>query len=114
MLYLHLPETFYKVHRSLILTKVPRLPLIYFDLEDDDGDEHFLDESLHNVNLLMYWLYHGELPLMVKINRDGAFDGMSWDPIEFYMFARKLSAFELMDCVRKVLPFPGQSRLSSQ
>jgi hypothetical protein len=111
MLHLHIneQETFYQVHRSLILTKIPRLPLIYFDL-DDEEDEHTLDESLHNVNLMVYWLYHEKLPLMVKIKRAGMFDGMTWDPIEFYMFAQKLYAFELMDCIREVLPLPGQSR----
>jgi hypothetical protein len=112
MLHLHIneQETFYQVHRSLILTKIPRLPLIYFDLDDEEEDEHTLDESLHNVNLMIYWLYHEKLPLMVKIKRAGVFDGMTWDPIEFYMFAQKLYAFELMDCIREVLPLPGQSR----
>jgi hypothetical protein len=112
MLFLHLKdvETFFKVHRSLMLAKIPRLPLIYFDLEDEDEDEHTLDESLHNVNLMIYWLYHEKLPPMAKIKHAGAFDGMTWDPIELYKFARRIYAFEFMDCIRNSLPHSSQSR----
>jgi hypothetical protein len=108
-MYLHLKnfDTFYKVHRSVILDKIPHLPLIYYDLDDEDENEHTLDESLHNANLLMYWLYHENLPPLVRIERDGIFEGMTWDGIEFCKFATKLSAFKLIDCISKVYSFLG-------
>jgi hypothetical protein len=99
MLILHLKETFYKVHRNLILSRIPRLPLIYHDFDDEDEDEHTLDESLHDVNLMMYWLYHEKLPPRVKIQRAGVLGGMTWDSYKLFKFATRLSAFELMKCI---------------
>jgi hypothetical protein len=106
MLHLHLGETVFKVHKSVILTKIPRLPLLYADLNDEDEPEHFLTESLHNVNLLMYWIYHECLPPLAVMKRPTSygvsqFEGLNWDRIELYKFAEKLWAFELMECITR-------------
>jgi hypothetical protein len=101
MMYLYLKETVFRVHRTVLLSKIPRLPLIYADLDPEEEDEHLLNESLHNINLLMYWIYHESLPPIVAIKRSNELKGMTWDPIEFYMFAAKLWAYELMDCIEK-------------
>jgi hypothetical protein len=95
------------VHRTLLLSKIPTLPLIYADLDPEENDEHLLNESLHNINLLMYWIYHENLPPVVPIKRFGILEGTTWDPIEFYMFAEKLRAFELMECITKCSTRPN-------
>jgi hypothetical protein len=77
MLILHMTETFYKVHRNLILSKIPSLPLIYHDFHDEDENEHSLDESLHDVNLMMYWVYHEKLPPRVRIKHAGVVGGLT-------------------------------------
>lgn len=103
MLILHLKDTeaIYKVHRTLILSKIPELPLIYHDLEDDDENEHTLDEPLHNVNLMIYWVYHEELPPRVKIKRAGTVDGRTWDRYELAKFALRIRALELLKCINQ-------------
>ncbi len=100
-MYLHLKETVFKVHRTVLLSKIPSLPLLYNDLEPEEADEHFLNEPLHNINLMIYWIYHECLPPIATIKRFGILEGTTWDPIELYLFAEKLRAFELMHCITK-------------
>jgi hypothetical protein len=99
MLVLNLKDTktFYKVHRTVILSKIPELPLIYHDLEDED----IVDESLHNVNLMIYWVYHEELPPRVMVKRDGKVEGRTWDRYELAKFALRIRALELMKCINQ-------------
>ncbi|KAE9367763.1 hypothetical protein N431DRAFT_514313 [Stipitochalara longipes BDJ] len=91
-LHLVLAETSYKVPKELILSKIPCLPSIYFDLTDEEEDEHKLDESLHNVNLMLYWVKRAE-----------EVDGMTWDAYELIKFARRLLAKELVDCIHRIV-----------
>ena len=98
-----LEETSYKVHSEVILSKLPFLPTFYFDLTDEDEEKHRLDESLHNVNLMLYWVYHGTMPPRVEIKRGNKGVGMTWDAYEIMKFARKLLAGEFMDCIHKAV-----------